>query len=87
MRGIGFDATCSLAVLAENDDKAISVCGPDFTDHKRNVIRKEDRMLYHQIKRVLTGCNYSVDGSCNFIFLPLMSSVDIIPSVLLPRHR
>ena len=44
VKGIGFDATCSLAVLAENDDKPISVCGPDFTDNKRNVICKEKRV-------------------------------------------
>ncbi|KAF8468795.1 FGGY family of carbohydrate kinase [Kalaharituber pfeilii] len=36
VKGIGCDATCSLAVLAEDTGEPISVCGPDFTDHKRN---------------------------------------------------
>ena len=37
--GIGFDATCSLAVFDEQTNKPISVSGPDFDDHSRNVIR------------------------------------------------
>ncbi|KAK6347790.1 hypothetical protein TWF718_005615 [Orbilia javanica] len=36
--GIGFDATCSLAVLSESTDKPVSVAGPDFEEHERNVI-------------------------------------------------
>jgi ribulose kinase len=40
VRGIGFDATCSLAVLDEETDQPISVAGPDFTENNRNVIRK-----------------------------------------------
>jgi ribulose kinase len=40
VRGIGFDATCSLVVLDEETDEPISVAGPDFTEKTRNVIRK-----------------------------------------------
>jgi len=37
VKGIGFDATCSLAVLSQ-DESPVSVSGPDFTDNNRNVI-------------------------------------------------
>ncbi|KAJ9317588.1 hypothetical protein DTO271D3_2054 [Paecilomyces variotii] len=37
VRGIGFDATCSLAVFAEDTDEPVSVTGPKF-DTDRNVI-------------------------------------------------
>ena len=37
MKGIGFDATCSLAVLDESN-KPVSVSGPDFNDNNRNII-------------------------------------------------
>ncbi|KAK6357862.1 hypothetical protein TWF730_007219 [Orbilia blumenaviensis] len=36
--GIGFDATCSLAVLSESTDRPVSVAGPDFEEYERNVI-------------------------------------------------
>lgn len=35
--GIAFDATCSLVCLDEKTDKPLGV-GPDFTDHKENII-------------------------------------------------
>jgi FGGY-family pentulose kinase len=40
VHGIGFDATCSLAVLSHDTDEPISVTGPDFSNdgHDRNVI-------------------------------------------------
>ncbi|KAA8892718.1 FGGY family of carbohydrate kinase [Sphaerosporella brunnea] len=38
VKGIGFDATCSLAVLDEKTDEPISVAGPDFREKTRNVI-------------------------------------------------
>ncbi|KAI0882417.1 Nup93/Nic96-domain-containing protein [Annulohypoxylon maeteangense] len=40
IKGIGFDATCSLAVFSEDDDLPITVTGPDFENdgHDRNVI-------------------------------------------------
>jgi ribulose kinase len=37
VKGIGFDATCSLAVLDESDNP-VSVSGPDFKDNTRNII-------------------------------------------------
>lgn len=41
VKGIGFDATCSLAVFAEDTNEPIAVTGPDFDNkdgHDRNVI-------------------------------------------------
>lgn len=40
VRGIGFDATCSLAVLSHDTDEPVSVTAPDFSNdgHDRNVI-------------------------------------------------
>lgn len=40
IRGIGFDATCSLSVFSTDTDEPISVTGPDFTNdgNDRNVI-------------------------------------------------
>ncbi|CAH6723358.1 D-ribulokinase [[Candida] jaroonii] len=35
--GIGFDATCSLVAINEKTDEPMAV-GPDFTDHKENII-------------------------------------------------
>lgn len=52
VKGVGFDATCSLAVLAEDTDKPISVCGPDFTDNKRNVILWMDHRPVSQTERI-----------------------------------
>ncbi|MCJ1334941.1 hypothetical protein MMC09_000207 [Bachmanniomyces sp. S44760] len=37
IRGMGFDATCSLAVFAEDTDEPVSVTGPMF-DNDRNII-------------------------------------------------
>jgi ribulose kinase len=37
IKGIGFDATCSLAVL-DQADNPVSVAGPGFKDSNRNVI-------------------------------------------------
>lgn len=38
VKGIGFDATCSLAVLNKDTDKPMSVQGPHFTDTTHSVI-------------------------------------------------
>ncbi|ODA80926.1 hypothetical protein RJ55_03886 [Drechmeria coniospora] len=40
IKGIGFDATCSLAVFADDADEPVSVTGPDFVNdgNDRNVI-------------------------------------------------
>ena len=37
VRGVGFDATCSLVVLSEDTDLPVSVSGPDF-DTERNIV-------------------------------------------------
>jgi len=41
VKGIGFDATCSLAVL-DGNEKPVSVSGPDFQDPNRNIILWSD---------------------------------------------
>jgi len=48
VKGIGFDATCSLVVLDEETDEPISVAGPDFAEKTRNVILWMDhvRLLF-----------------------------------------
>jgi len=38
VKGIGFDATCSLAVLHAETDEPISVAGPEFKEKTRNVV-------------------------------------------------
>ncbi|KAF3910377.1 Ribulokinase [Dactylellina cionopaga] len=38
VKGVGFDATCSLAVLSESTDEPVSVAGPEFEDKERNII-------------------------------------------------
>ncbi|EWC44763.1 putative sugar kinase [Drechslerella stenobrocha 248] len=38
VKGVGFDATCSLAVLSESTNEPVSVAGPDFAEKERNVI-------------------------------------------------
>lgn len=38
VKGIGFDATCSLAVLDEQTDQPVSVAWPEFKEKTRNVI-------------------------------------------------
>lgn len=38
VKGIGFDATCSLVVLDKDSDAPISVCSPGFKDTTRNVM-------------------------------------------------
>lgn len=37
VKGIGFDATCSLVVLNESDDSPVAV-GPDFSDANQNIV-------------------------------------------------
>lgn len=38
VRGVGFDATCSLAVFTHDTDEPVSVTGPDFGGNDHNVI-------------------------------------------------
>ncbi|KAK9448352.1 uncharacterized protein V1518DRAFT_418744 [Limtongia smithiae] len=37
VKGIGFDATCSLVVISEADDSPVAV-GPDFSDASQNIV-------------------------------------------------
>jgi FGGY-family pentulose kinase len=38
IRGIGFDATCSLSVFTHDTDEPVSVTGPNFAENDHNVI-------------------------------------------------
>ncbi|KAI9885338.1 MAG: hypothetical protein M1823_002883 [Watsoniomyces obsoletus] len=51
VRGIGFDATCSLTVLSSDDDRPISVTGPDF-DTDRNIILWLDHRPLEEAKTI-----------------------------------
>jgi FGGY-family pentulose kinase len=55
VRGIGFDATCSLAVFSTDTDQPVSVTGPDF-DNKdgldRNVILWLDHRPEEETKKI-----------------------------------
>lgn len=55
--GIGFDATCSLVAISEKTDEPIGV-GPDFTDHKENIILWMDHRAEEETDQVnATGDN------------------------------
>ncbi|KAL1955377.1 hypothetical protein VTO42DRAFT_8597 [Malbranchea cinnamomea] len=57
IRGIGFDATCSLAVFSHDTDEPVSVTGPDF-DTDRNVILWLDHRPVEETERInATGHN------------------------------
>ncbi|RWQ94305.1 FGGY family of carbohydrate kinase, C-terminal domain-containing protein [Paecilomyces variotii] len=51
VRGIGFDATCSLAVFAEDTDEPVSVTGPKF-DTDRNVILWLDHRPVEETEKI-----------------------------------
>lgn len=51
IRGVGFDATCSLAVLSNVDDEPISVTGPNF-DSDRNVILWLDHRPVEETEKI-----------------------------------
>ncbi|KAL4987145.1 FGGY family of carbohydrate kinase [Aspergillus falconensis] len=51
VRGIGFDATCSLAVFSNVTDEAISVTGPNF-DTDRNVILWLDHRSVEETEKI-----------------------------------
>lgn len=46
--GIGFDATCSLVAINEETDEPIAV-GPDFSDHKENIILWMDHRAEEEV--------------------------------------
>lgn len=51
VRGIGFDATCSLAVFSTETDEPVSVTGPNF-DTDRNVILWLDHRPVEETDRI-----------------------------------
>ncbi|EER44792.1 ribitol kinase [Histoplasma capsulatum H143] len=51
IRGIGFDATCSLAVFSHDDDEPVSVTGPKF-DTDRNVILWLDHRPIEETEKI-----------------------------------
>ncbi|KAK4897993.1 hypothetical protein LTR27_004377 [Elasticomyces elasticus] len=55
IRGIGFDATCSLAVFSEETDEPVSVTGPKFDNadgNDRNVILWLDHRPVEETKKI-----------------------------------
>lgn len=55
IRGIGFDATCSLAVFREDTDEPVSVTGPKFNNadgNDRNVILWLDHRPVEETKKI-----------------------------------
>ncbi|PGH13701.1 hypothetical protein AJ80_06206 [Polytolypa hystricis UAMH7299] len=57
VRGIGFDATCSLAVFSHDTDEPMSVTGPNF-DSDRNVILWLDHRPVEETEKInATGHN------------------------------
>ncbi|EEP77742.1 hypothetical protein UREG_02591 [Uncinocarpus reesii 1704] len=57
IKGIGFDATCSLAVFAEDSDEPVSVTGPNF-DTDRNIILWLDHRPVEETEKInATGHN------------------------------
>ncbi|OJD24635.1 hypothetical protein ACJ73_04002 [Blastomyces percursus] len=57
IHGIGFDATCSLAVFSHDDDEPVSVTGPNF-DTDRNIILWLDHRPVEETEKInATGHN------------------------------
>ncbi|KAI5820574.1 FGGY family of carbohydrate kinase [Pyronema omphalodes] len=52
VKGIGFDATCSLVVLDEDTNEPISVVGPDFKEKNKNVILWMDHRPKEETKLI-----------------------------------
>jgi FGGY-family pentulose kinase len=52
IRGIGFDATCSLAVFTQDTDEPVSVTGPKFDDNDHNVILWLDHRPEEETKKI-----------------------------------
>ncbi|KAI1652128.1 Pentulose kinase [Daldinia loculata] len=60
IKGLGFDATCSLAVFSEKDDQPVTVTGPDFENdgNDRNVILWLDHRPVQETDKInATGHN------------------------------
>ncbi|KAK6203446.1 ribitol kinase [Scheffersomyces amazonensis] len=60
--GIGFDATCSLVAISESTDEPVAV-GPDFTDHKENIILWMD----HRAVDETNAINATGDKSLKYV--------------------
>lgn len=60
--GIGFDATCSLVAVHEGSDEPIAV-GPDFSDHKENIILWMD----HRADKETNTINASGDKALKYV--------------------
>lgn len=54
IRGIGFDATCSLAVFTHDTDEPVSVTGPNFDDKENdhNIILWLDHRPVEETKKI-----------------------------------
>lgn len=55
IRGIGFDATCSLTVFSQDEDKPVSITGPKFNNadgNDRNVILWLDHRPVEETKKI-----------------------------------
>jgi len=52
IKGIGFDATCSLAVFTHDTDEPVSVTGPKFEGNDRNVILWLDHRPVEETKMI-----------------------------------
>lgn len=52
IKGIGFDATCSLAVFSQDTDEPVSVTGPDFTENDHNIVLWLDHRPEEETKKI-----------------------------------
>jgi len=52
IKGIGFDATCSLAIFSRDTDEPISVTGPTFGDNDHNVVLWLDHRPEEETKKI-----------------------------------
>lgn len=52
IQGIGFDATCSLAVFTHDTDEPVSVTGPAFSQNDHNVILWLDHRPIKEAERI-----------------------------------
>lgn len=57
IRGIGFDATCSLAVFSQDTDDPVSVTGPKFDTDRNIILWLDHRPLKEAEKINATGHN------------------------------
>jgi len=52
IKGIGFDATCSLAVFTHDTDEPVSVTGPKFAGNDHNVVLWLDHRPVEETKKI-----------------------------------